>query len=118
MILARVVAFCLFHWMIIIRSLRTFTFMATWFYRMGPLRHVEGQQGLPFYVARLCIFLKCVVKSHFALYFFMQFLTLQHHLNLSFTHSTPKHAMGKRGRAHHLHQKLGHPRLHLGQQCP
>lgn len=91
------VAFCSFCRTIAIGSLRTFAFIAMWFCRLGPSGRVEGRLGLPFPTVRLCIFFKCTIKSYFMLYFFVQSSTLQHHLKLSFTNSTPKCTMGKGG---------------------
>ncbi len=96
-IFVRVVAFCLFRRMIVIGSQKTFAFIAVWFCHLGPLGRIEMWLGLPFSAARLCTFFKCIVKSHFTLYFSAQSLTLQHHLESSFTHSAPKCTMGKGG---------------------
>ncbi len=108
------------HFAILVNFIRVMIFSQDCYWVIKNL-HIHGNMVLSFgisrciernlfFVARICIFFKCVVKSHFVLYFFAQSLTLQHHLELSFTHSTPiNHAMGK---VHHLHQELGW----LGQQ--
>jgi hypothetical protein len=40
-----------------------------WVCCLKPLRCIERRPHLPFSVARLCIFFKCTIKSHFVFYF-------------------------------------------------